>query len=87
MASWALVAPREWPHIDFEEPYFEAEGVRVLAPPVPADLEIISAELVPDECDEETAYLLGFSEPSTFSRAFKRLTGKSPQQFRSGRSG
>lgn len=30
----------------------------------------------------ETAYLLGFSEPSTFSRAFKRWAGQSPVQYR-----
>ena len=30
----------------------------------------------------EVTYLLGFSEPSNFARAFKRWTGRSPSEFR-----
>jgi len=41
---------------DFTEAYLEAEGVTVLAPPVPVDLETLSSELYPDDCDEESAY-------------------------------
>ncbi|MCB1697296.1 MAG: AraC family transcriptional regulator [Pseudomonadales bacterium] len=38
--------------------------------------------LSPGRSVVETAYLLGFSEPSTFSRAFKRWTGVAPADYR-----
>ncbi len=34
----------------------------------------------------EVAFLLGYSEPSTFHRAFRRWTGESPDAFRAGRA-
>ena len=35
----------------------------------------------------ETAYLVGYSEPAAFSRAFKRWTGASPRKMRASSPG
>jgi AraC-like DNA-binding protein len=39
-----------------------------------------------DAAGPEIAYLLGFSEPNSFFRSFKRWTGKTPADFRQERS-
>jgi AraC-like DNA-binding protein len=44
-----------------------------------AALHYVEAESIPIN---QIAYLVGFSEPSAFSRAFKRWTGSSPRSFR-----
>jgi AraC-like DNA-binding protein len=36
---------------------------------------------------KETSYLLGFSEPGNFSRAFRRWTGAAPSRFRGSGTG
>ena len=36
----------------------------------------------PQHSLNEVAFLLGFAEPSNFSRAFKRWYGQSPSQYR-----
>lgn len=40
-----------------------------------------------NESVEEIVYLTGFSEPSTFYRAFKRWTGQTPIEYRKSRKG
>lgn len=44
--------------------------------------ELAQKHLVQGLSITQTGYLLGFSDPSTFQRAFKRWTGNSPGEFR-----
>jgi AraC-like DNA-binding protein len=41
----------------------------------------------PGESVSEVAFLLGFSEVSTFHRAFRRWTGQTPGEYRKSRLG
>jgi AraC-like DNA-binding protein len=36
----------------------------------------------PAHSTDEVAYLLGYAEPSTLFRSFRRWTGMTPQEFR-----
>lgn len=40
------------------------------------------SEVLGDESIDEIVYLTGFSEPSTFYRAFKRWSGMTPIEYR-----
>jgi AraC-like DNA-binding protein len=46
--------------------------------------QAMAADLLADRslAIHEVAFLLGYSEPSTFYRAFRRWTGTSPREFR-----
>ena len=39
-------------------------------------------EIYPDHTLAQIAYMLGFSEPTTFYRYFKRVTGTTAKQYR-----
>jgi len=59
------------------------EGTSFMALLQDTRLQLASKYLLsPGRSVVETAYLLGFSEPSTFSRAFKRWTGIAPADYR-----
>jgi AraC family transcriptional regulator len=45
-------------------------------------LEHAKRQLASDQSVKAIAYSLGFSSPSSFSYAFRKLIGESPRQFR-----
>ena len=47
-----------------------------------ADVAICRFRLFNDDCARVPGFMLGFSEPSAFSRAFKRWTDSSPMKPR-----
>ena len=46
----------------------------------PGGVDVVGVEIV-----QETAYMLGFTEPTSFYRYFKRVTGMTAKQYRDSR--
>jgi len=65
-----------------------AEGVTYTSVANDALAMVAKHCLVEEQCSiQETAYEMGFSDPSAFHRAFKSWTGTTPNAFRNSRSG